>query len=441
MSESMFICVCFGIYFSASVAAFYLLPARQAAVVSFFGGWLFLPVAIFPVSTITSSYFTVDVIGVALPSNLGVTKAVVVPLAILIGISLRLPQLWTRIAFQWQDIGVLLFSVWPIIAAFLSNSNLSLSVISALYLAASWGGHWLIGRLLFTDVEGLNTLLEAISWSGIVLIPIAIVEGINGPFLYPVIYGNHSFLLEGSPRFVGHRPLGFFEHGNQYGIWIAMSAIASLLLYKRASVGIYSIRCRTGLTFAAALACQSAGALILMSLGALASFFPIMRKRTVNVGLIAVIAVSAGVYVSGAVPVEYIVRKTQIGQKAAELLYGSKRGMSLGYRIRRDQMAIPMIRNAPIAGYGHWDWWRPLGSHPWGLPLLIAGQFGVVALVFSMIGLLVSPIFAYWCDDDLRMSLAIIVLLAAVDACLNSYIYFPALVASGALGFQKSKRS
>jgi hypothetical protein len=414
------------------LCGFWTLPLRTAASLTYFGGWLLLPVARYPESTITTNYFTVDVIGVALPSNLGITKAVVIPLVTLLGMTLRAPQFWTKIRLTWLDYCLFAFCLWPISLSLASDISIQRSSAYSIYLFASWAGSWLIGRLIFFGEKGRLTLTQAIAWSGVALFPASLIEGIIGPCIYSPVYGVHAFLLEGSSRYIGHRPLAFFEHGNQYGIWIAMSAFGWLILLRNDNAGRRFEKVGTAWTTIAAIASQSVGAIALLAFGTLAMFTPIQRIRRFGVIAGLLIAILIGIYASGAVPIERIAKNTVFGQKMVSLLRLSGR-TTIGYRIHRDQIAIPLIYKAPFTGYGSWDWWRPLGSHPWGLPLLIAGQFGIIGLALSTTAIGGAAVLAIQSNVSLCFPLAIVVVIAMVDAALNSYIYFPAIVVAGAI--------
>ena len=432
MSESMTIFAAYAIFMVATIIAFQLRPLICSAAICYFGGWLLLPVAHYPADTITAGYFTVNVIGTALPSNLGLTKAWVVPVSIILGITLKTPRIWSTIRLNWSDAFVLAYCVWPFFAMLIAQSDKEVAVYASFYLAGAWGGSWLIGRVLFAGDNGRETLLRTIAWSGVILLPVALVEGISGPLIYPIIYGDHAFLLEGASRYVGYRPLGFFEHGNQFGIWIALSAFAWWALVRQGKKAKGGVLTSAIILTVAAVASQSIGAILLLCLGGAIMFLSAKRMRAFGYSMIALGAIFGLVYGSGILPVEHIVRNTAFGQQAIEIVRASGRS-SIGYRVRRDQMALAMLYRQPVAGYGKWDWWRPLGSHPWGLPLLIAGQFGAAGLLMAFVSLLWGPIRAFLFSDMDRIPLATIVILAAADAALNSYIFFPAIVASAAI--------
>jgi hypothetical protein len=416
-----------------TVGAFFVLPLRQAAFAAFMAGWLVLPVAEFPASVITREIFTVEVIGAALPSNIGLTKAVVIPLAVLLGMLIRAPEIFRSLRLWWMDFAVLLLVLWPLLLGITGTETFASAAIKAGYMAAAWGGSWLIGRILAASDNGQRELVEAIGWSGIPLLPISMYEGMFPPAFYSTLYGYHPFQLEGADRYIGYRPMGLLEHGNQFGIWIAMSALAWFAMAKRTQSKKSLYVPLAVITALATLASQSVGAIALYFAGLL---WIILPRRAL--GLVAATAalftvLFSGIYLSGKLPVARTAWEQVAGGKLTGVLRATGRA-SLGYRVRRDQMALELIRKAPLAGYGTWDWWRPLGSHPWGLQLLLAGQFGIMALLFSTVTMLGGAVRSIWRRS--HSVLPIIVILGVVDAWLNSYIFWPGLVAAGALSSQ-----
>ena len=432
VSESMSITAVYAVFTLATIFSFPRLPIQRAAAIFFCGGWLFLPVAAYPLDTLTADYFTVNVIGAALPSNLGITKALIVPVAIVLRIIFND---WTALKHLHPkpiDGVMLAFCILPLPTMLINQSSLASACYASLYLLGAWGGTWLIGRTCFTGDAGRTELLASMRWSGVALIPVALIEGFAGPFLYKMIYGEHAFLLEGSKRYFGFRPLGFFEHGNQYGIWIAASALAWYAFNKYSAVTTIYSRIWLILTVIAAVISQSVGAILLLLLGLAILNIPARFFRPIAITGIATVALFGSIYISGIVPVEKVARNTVVGQQALNFLKDTGR-MSLAYRIRRDQMSLDLLHEQPIAGYGKWDWWRPLGSHPWGLPLLIAGQFGIVAFLLSYLTLIWTPILAIARQNVMELPFAVIAVMAVIDSALNSFIFFPAILIAACL--------
>jgi len=415
-------------YAVATVAVFRLRPPMQAALISILGGWMFLPVADYPARFIVSEQYTVDVIGTLLPSSLLITKALICPIVVLACLALHAPHLFRAFRPARLDAAIAAFCLSPLIAWAAGRVPAAAGLVQAGYLAGTWGMAWMIGRLVLSDRSGREGLVTALIVSGLVLLPVAILEGLQPPGIYARVFGPHPFQTDGAARYLGFRPVGFFEHGNQYGIWVAMAALAAFgraLLRRRRTDAMIA-----GLLVLCAIASQSAGAIILLLLGVvwlLAS----ARVRRIGIVVTAALLVTGGPgYVSGKLPLEYWAKSTAAGQVVYHGLREAGRG-SLGWRVKRDQEALPTIQRAALTGYGVWDWWRPLGSHPSGLPLLIVGQFGVLSLIFATIAIFGGALRESWAGRS--GILAVIVIAAGVDSWLNSYAYFPAILAAAAL--------
>jgi len=192
-----------------------------------------------------------------------------------------------------------------------------------------------------------------------------------------------------------------------------------------------------------ALISQSAGALFILT-GALALFLLIGRAgmRWV-IGLVLLVIVLGGaVYLSGVVPLRAIADRTVIGRQVVEFVKSTGRG-SFTWRIARDQRALPVIAEHPLLGSGRWDWWRKNGERPWGLVLLIIGQFGLVGLALAF-GSLLAPVARTIANPGawrtLSVALAAIALMGIADALLNSFFFYPAILAAGASAFPLPKK-
>jgi hypothetical protein len=155
--------------------------------------------------------------------------------------------------------------------------------------------------------------------------------------------------------------------------------------------------------------------------------------------LAAAIGVSA-VYVSGVVPVARIANDTSAGRAVVAAIKSVGRG-SFTWRIAQDQRALPLATLRPLVGTGQWDWWRAQPSRPWGLALLLLGQYGLIGVALASSALLLPAARAAWrtprgdplAAQALPWMLALVVLLAMLDAVLNSFVFFPALLIAAAL--------
>jgi hypothetical protein len=276
-------------------------------------------------------------------------------------------------------------------------------------------------------------------WSALACLPFSVIEGALGPVVYDAVYETHPFRADGAVRYVGFRPIGFFEHGNQFGLWISLSALAALWLAISSRVAHW--RWAAAMLVAMALAAQSIGAIALLALGAAGLWvFAHVRPRLLASGAAVLIAIGGTVYLSGAIPFQAIAKDTGWGREIVNSIRGAGRG-SFTWRIAQDQKLLADAVARPLTGSAQWDWWRAKETRPWSLSLLIVGQFGLVGLLLTLATLLgpalrtawVAPRGGAWRPEGLPLLLASIAVLTVIDALLNSFVFFPAIVAAGGL--------
>ena len=427
----------------AGLAAFRIWRPAVAALAVFLGGWVLLPVGVFPAGA-ADVVFPYWITGLAVPSEMLLTKSWVAPGVALLG----------SLVFDWRtlrqlrptafDAPVALWCGWPLVQAALSSQADPAPLLSSLYLAGSWGAPWLLGRIYCSNADGQQLLMRGMTWSALACLPFSLFESVAGPGgLYGLLFGPHPFRADGAERYLGFRPLGFFENGNQYGLWVALCAIAAVWL-ARSGTGARrrNDSVAAGLVVLMALAAQSVGAILLMGLGiGLLCACEFINLKRMFVPALALFVLSGAVYFSGVVPVRQLASETSLGRAAVDAIKGVGRG-SLTWRISQDQKLLRPALIRPLSGSAQWDWWRPEGVRPWGLPLLVTGQFGLVGLALCF-GLLLAPTLRaglhgehrkVWRRRSVPIVLAVIIMLAVSDALLNSFIFFPAVLAAGGLG-------
>jgi hypothetical protein len=429
------------IYLGWAVATWAMFRRCRPAVAvlgSFLGGWILLPVGSYPAGA-ADAVFPYWIIGLALPSDMLLAKAVAAPGAAFLGVVLFDRQALARLRPVWLDVPIVLWCLWPAVAAAFAAEPRPAPLLAIGYLAAAWGLPWLLGRLYFASAEGRLLLVKGLVLSALACLPFSVVEGAFGPIVYDTVYQTHPFRADGAVRYVGYRPLGFFEHGNQFGLWISLSALAALWL--AISSGAARWRWAAAILVAMALAAQSVGAIALLALGAAGLWvFAHVRPRLLASGAAVLIALGGAVYLSGAIPFQAIAKDTGWGREIVSSIRGAGRG-SFTWRIAQDQKLLAAAVARPMTGSAQWDWWRAKETRPWSLSLLIVGQFGLVGLLLALATLLgpalrtawVAPRGGAWRPEGLPLLLASIVVLTVIDALLNSFVFFPAFVAAGGL--------
>lgn len=431
----------FAAYGLAALLLFRFVAPSSAVAATCFAGWLILPVGNYPAGS-TGTVFPYWITGVAVPSDMLLTKMWWPPTAALVGALWVDRQNLMRWRPGWADVPIAMWCVWPILQWPLVNNPEPQPLIASLYLFAAWGVPWLLGRIYFRGIAGSRQLIAWMVAGMAVIFPIALVEGAFGPKFYEWFYGLHPFRFDGIERYVGFRPLGFFEDGNQYGIWVAATALAAMWLCKTSSDPRWRGRFLAAaiLSLVIALLSQSLGAIVLLGAG-LALSLTINRSlmRWSFILFLLMIVSGGAVYLSGKVPLRALAGKTVVGRYMVETMRSSGRG-SFIWRIARDQSALSLISAHPIVGTARWDWWRKNNERPWGLAFLILGQFGLIGLVLAF-GTTLTPALRVLAtarsagapSTGSATALAVIVLIADADALLNSFLFYPLILFAGAL--------
>src|SRR5664280_621854 len=178
------------IFASFGIAALLLFrfvaPARAVAVTCF-TGWLLLPVGHFPDGS-ADVVFPYWITGVAVPSDMLLTKIWWPPVLALTGALLTDRKNLARWRPGWMDVPIILWCLWPIGQWPFIAHPAPQPWIASLYLAGAWGAPWLLGRLYFLGNDGGTRLITAIVAGLALFAPIALLEGFMSPRLYGWIY-------------------------------------------------------------------------------------------------------------------------------------------------------------------------------------------------------------------------------------------------------------
>ena len=169
----------FAVFGIAALLLFRFVTPARAVAITCFSGWLLLPVGHFPEGS-TAGVFPYWITGAAVPSDMLLTKMWWPPVVALAGALLSDRETLARWRPGWIDIPMALWCLWPIAQWPLAGDPAPQPLIAALYLAATWGAPWLLGRLYFSGNDGATRLILAIVAGLILLAPVALVEGVLG---------------------------------------------------------------------------------------------------------------------------------------------------------------------------------------------------------------------------------------------------------------------
>ncbi|GGG93277.1 hypothetical protein [Silvibacterium dinghuense] len=424
-------------------------PPRIAFLAIFLGGWALLPAAHYGHITTPFPYW---ILGNCLPSDYFLTKATISGFCGLLCLLLFYRDALRRFRLTLWDLPMLMWCVAPLLSG-IANALPTGDIASMeAYQTLAWGVPYLIGRLYFSDTGALRIAAQAFVLAGLVYVPICIYEIIRGPHLYEHLYGYLPFQWIGANRYIGFRPIGLLENGNQLGIWMATSAlIATWLWAKRivTRVARIPVAWAAMILLLTTFACQSAGSVLLLI--ALLPFVFVSHRtfpRAIAILFIFGIMVFAGLRLTNVVSLHRMVREYRGARDVEVFLKKIGRG-SLGWRLSQDERHVSIALERPVLGYGEWDWWRRGTLRPWGLWLLGFGMFGILGLLALEMLQFVPVIRAIWFPMarsdieylNLRHALAAAILLTAVDNLLNNAMILPLLLIIGGMSTWESAAS
>jgi hypothetical protein len=430
-----------------SVLFFYRFPVRIAVLLTFLGGWAILPAAAY---TPSNNPFPYWILGTSVATNYFITKASVIGMGALLGFLIRHREDIRGFRVTYWDFPMVIWCIVPLLSA-IANLDVPFSdgLKYELYQILAWGVPYLLGRLYFSDTDSLRLAARSFVIATLLYIPFCLVEIWKGPFLYAHIYGFEPYRWIGANRYIGFRPIGLLESGNQLGIWMATGALIAIWLWAKKIVrrvlGM-PIALVAVLLTAVTLMCQS-GASIVLLLVLLPFVFVSHRTfpRLLAVFLVFGIVLFGGLRLSNVISLQTLVQKNPVAHAVEHFLRKIGRG-SLGWRLIEDERHVGLALQKPLLGYGEWDWWRRGILRPWGLWLLSFGMYGMFGLL-SLESLQFAPVIrAVWFplarSDiealNLRHALAAAILMSTVDNLLNSSMIMPLLVLMGGISSWES---
>jgi len=411
------------IWFPISLLFFRYTARSYAPWVCLIGGWILLPPAAYPIPRSTD--FPFWIIGGSLPSEILITKAWIAPLAACIASLIFDARRWRQVRPNGWDACLVAFCIWPIIQQTLFGDGSPNGWVASAYLTGAWILPWCLGRIYLQGKEDLYSFAKVLVAAMLLLLPVAIFEGASEMRIHALLYGNHPFATDGVQRYIGFRPQALFEHGTQYGLWCAAATVAALWLgeEKRLTLSI------AGALGAMTVASQSVGAIGLVFLGGIAVYWTrsilFVHRYWLYMLLSSVVAI--GLLIAGLLPLRQLIEQSTAGQILLDTIRATGRG-SFAWRISQDLKVAPLLQEHLLLGHGQTEWFYLMNTRPWGFPLLVIGQFGLIAAT-----LLVLP-FAHALSNALRQSVSgdetarfasVIILISALDAVLNSFLLWP----------------
>jgi hypothetical protein len=350
---------------------------RIAAVTAFLGAWLFLPMA-----------------GYNFAGLPGYGKMEAASYGALLGMILFDSSRLGTFRLTWLDLPMIVWLLCPM-ASSLANGLGAYDGASSVYRqVVTWGVPYLMGRLYFSDLEGLRVLAAGIVIGGLLYLPLCLLEIRLSPRLHIWVYGFHQHSWVQTHGFGGWRPTVFMQHGLAVATWMTTASLVALWLWWAGAIrkigsmpmGFVVL----GLIVTTVL-CKSTGAIALLALGAAA--LAVMKTLHRDL-LIWCLAVSPLVYMGLRAPGLWDGSHLL---NAVESIVPVKLG-SLRYRLEAEDMLSSHALRQPVFGWGAHGRNRPsrMGDDVEnlatdGLWIITLGQRGIVGLV-AMTATIMLPV-------------------------------------------------
>src|SRR5439155_4731685 len=197
------------------LALFALYPPRRAVIMAFLAAWLFLPMA-----------------GYKVPGLPDYTKMSATALGVLMGAAIFDTDRLLAFRPRWIDIPMILWCVSPFISSYLNQLGIYDGCAEIAKQLIIWGLPYVIGRVYFSDLEGIRELAIGIFIGGLSYVPLCWFEVRMSPQLHVWVYGFRQHSFAQNMRDGGYRPMVFMQHGLMVAMWMAMTSLVGVWLWK-----------------------------------------------------------------------------------------------------------------------------------------------------------------------------------------------------------------
>ena len=348
------------------ILLFVLLPPRRAVIAAFLLAWLFLPMA-----------------GYGVPGLPDYTKMSATTFGVLIGAALFDTDRLLSWRPRWVDIPMFIWCTSPLVSSYVNGLGIYDGASEIVRQFITWGLPYLIGRVYFNDLESLRDLAIGIFIGGVIYLPLCWFEVRFSPQLHKWIYGFRQHSFHQNMRDGGFRPMVFMQHGLMVGMWVAMTALIGLWLWRSKVVEkIWDIPMYVlvpALIFTIYL-CKSKYAVLLFVAGAGALFATKMLRTKALIACMLLVPIGyTALRASGAMTGETIIA-------ASQAIFGEERSKSAAMRLNNEVPLAARAMEKPVWGWGGWGNARVQNEQGKDLItdslwIIVLGKYGWVGLL------------------------------------------------------------
>lgn len=359
------------------ILLFAMLPPRRAVIAAFLIAWLFLPIYKFQIA--------------GLPDY---TKMSATCAGVLLGAALFDADRLLSFRLKWVDLPIAIYCGCAFFSSLANGLGAYDGCSIVLRHSVAWGMPYLIGRVYFTDLDAVRELAIGMFIGGLVYVPLCWIEMRLSPQLHLWVYGYHQHSFLQSVRFGGYRPMVFMEHGLMVSMWMSLTTLIGLALWRSKSVTqlwnipMYVLVPTLGLT---ALMCKSSYAVLLLAAGIAALVMSTMLRTKTLIILLLIFP-----------PIFIGLRATRVfdGLKLVDFVektMGEERAQSVYTRVSNENALSTKALQQPVFGYGTWGGARihtdksDAAGVIDSLWIITLGQQGIVGLI-GLLSMLLLPI-------------------------------------------------
>ena len=201
---------------------FRIYSPRQAVIISFIGGLLFLP----------------ERAGFRLPLIPDYQGMVATCYGIFLAILAYDIERFKEFRLGWIDLPMVAWCICHIFSSLSNNLGFYDGINQAITQSVTWGMPYFLGRFYLNSLAAQRDLCLNIIKGGLLYLPLCLYEGRMSPQIHNIIYGYypHTSGIGQAYRLGGFRPMVFMEHGLMVGMWMMMVTLIAFWLWKAKSL-------------------------------------------------------------------------------------------------------------------------------------------------------------------------------------------------------------
>ncbi len=395
-------------------------PARQAVVISFLVGWMFLPQAELP-----------------LPGLPDYSKITATCYGILLATFIFDAGRFQTFRFGWLDIPMLIWCLCPFVSSLMNDLGAYDGISAVIDRTATWGTPYFLGRIYLNSLQGMKLLAIGIFVGGLVYVPFCLYEVRMSPQMHRIVYGGfpHADFSQ-TVRLGGYRPMVFMQHGLAVGAFMMAATLVGLWLWQTGvikRVWNISVIWWMAALFLTFVLCRSTGALSLFFIGLgfllIAKYFRTALPVFLLIGGMAVY-----LYVNSETETYF---SDQLISYLSQI-FPEDRIASLEFRFNNEELLVDRAREQLTFGWAGWGRSRLMNPETGQLTIqdslwvIALGENGIVGLTSLYTAMLLPVAAIFWSRYPARLwtnpkvapvaAVGLMVVLYMLDCIMNAMV-------------------